>query len=421
MKNFFSQKSGRIIGVVFIIFLIIFFGLIFFKKFSHKNVGNYPTASFQKPGRSPSDNRLSNLPSCGNKEVFFTTSPLKPDDFTFITPLGNPNPPHVFPTDHIYFYLRRSSPEPVKRGGLPPAAEVPLYAPSDIEIFSINNKDYFDPPHTDYLLEFAPCKEFSARFDHLASLSPAILQQFQPSNTQCQMSSPGGTKIKNCQNNVSIKLHAGDVIGTVGGPNGSNNLDFRAVDQRSPALTFANASRWSQDDFHIVCPVDYFEKSLKNLFNKRFGGFSGFRTVKPVCGKVAYDVASTAQGVWFAPGTTTTHPEDPHLALVPDNVDPTRQVISAGSSLGKSGLRAQPYYFTPTTSGVVNRDFKDVKANNTVYCYETLGRSQEGSNSKVVIILQEMSVTTLRMEKLISAECGQGPWQFSSKASDFER
>ena len=91
-----------------------------------------------------------------------------------------------------------------------------------------------------------------------------------------------------------------------------------------------------------------------------------------------------------------------------------------GVSMGSSGLSSGLYLFDPASSGVVNRDFKDVTADGVVYCYETRDRF-ETEPLPFVILVQLTSPTTVRAERQDAASCGSGPWQFSSAYTDFER
>lgn len=123
------------------------------------------------------------------------------------------------------------------------------------------------------------------------------------------------------------------------------------------------------------------------------------------------DEPGTAQGVWFAKGARETYPEDPHLSLVRDNINPSKAVFSVGTSI--PNLQTDKYLFDPRTTGEINRDFKDVKNDVKVYCYDV-------GPSSVSIIIQLTSPTTLRIEKL-GGGCGGGPWSFGSSYADFER
>jgi len=363
--------------------------------------------------------------ACGNQKEFFTVSPIKDADLVSIIPLGNPNPPaHIFPTDHVYFFLRRSGPSP-KPGLLGPAAEVPVLSPGDIRILTISAKEYLTggPHHTDYEVDFAPCKEVQGRFDHLSSLSAKQLSAFNSAKGDCQTSSPNsGTTIKFCRRSIGSSLKTGEDVGTAGGTNGSNNLDFQLSDQRTPPLAYANPTRWQRGGEHVVCPVDYFSEPTKSALEKLFGdSFGARRTIAPVCGSVAEDVKATAQGVWFSPGKPT-YPEDQHIALVPDNINPAQLVFSIGQSLKEIGINPEKYVFLPSTTGNINKDFKSLTSNGRVYCFQTSvhGLSSQFGNRTQVLLLQLINDTTLRIGPGPGSSCSNEPWSFIAY-KDFER
>ncbi|MFC1794180.1 hypothetical protein ACFL3Q_11400 [Planctomycetota bacterium] len=72
-----------------------------------------------------------------------------------------------------------------------------------------------------------------------------------------------------------------------------------------------------------------------------------------------------AQGCWFLLGVGDTYPEDPHLALVRSNIHSTRTVLSVGNSI--PNLDSAAYEFLPETSGMLNRDFRDITPDKQIY------------------------------------------------------
>ncbi len=139
----------------------------------------------------------------------------------------------------------------------------------------------------------------------------------------------------------------------------------------------------------------------------------------PICGEVEQDEPGTAQGKWYKLGTVEPLGEDQHLALVHDNVDPSRGVFSVGTSV--PGLERNAWFFTPQSSGGVNRDFSQVTADGAVYCYEPVGRSGCPPGTPLVILLQMTSETTIRIQKRDVARCDTGPWTLDADSVDFER
>lgn len=369
---------------------------------SGSNSGSSGSGTGSSGSSGSGSNDSSSLPSCGSNYSFFTHSPMGESDFDDLTPLGNLNPSgHVFPTDHIYFYLVNS------------LAQYNLYSPGNVTVTQINASEHVEDGFTDYSFTFQPCNEFKAQFGHVSALSTKLSQALSAPYQWENTYSTGGKTYRNYGKNVSLTISAGEQIGTVGGNAGQNALDMNAYDTRV-TVNFANSSRWSnRDTIHTVCPIDYYSGSLKTTLMNRFSGHGIKRTIDPVCGTIAQDIAGTAQGVWFVSGTTTFSSEDPHLALAHDNVDPTKPIFSVGTSMSASGLSSATYQFTPQSSGLVNRDFDDITSDGNIYCFEPTYLSGK-------IILQLTNSTTLKIEKQADS-CGSGPWSFTSNATTFER
>ena len=357
------------------------------------------------------------LAPCGSSSTLFSIAPLALDDVTSIFPLGNLNPTgHTFPTRHMYFHIRTTDPsDPAS-----PKAEVPLVAPGDLVITSISTSQNLtrDPPLTDYSVRFAACEEFTGYFLHVNTITEKLQDQFTPPFDWCNEYSTGGDIYRNCGKRLTIEMKAGEPIGTAGGP-GHNALDFGASDTRVPPLQFANPSRW-QGGRYVVCPLDYFEPGLRDALYGLLGDGAVLRTIAPICGEVEQDEPGTAQGAWFAAGAAGGN-EDPHLALVHDNSDPSIGVFSIGTSLGAIGVPAGLYHFDPTSSGPVNREFRDVTADDRVYCYEIRLRFARPESPPTVVTLQLTGPATLRVGIHAAGACGPGPWAQGSTIVDFER
>ena len=365
----------------------------------------------------PPRDSSSDLPSCGTEKAFFSVSPVALSDFMGIVPLGNLAPSgHVFPTDHVYFHINRIDRSQWELG----TVEVPVVSPGDVWVTEIRSTG--SERGTDYGIRFFPCDEVEAFFIHVSTLTGELEESFREPYDECNEYSTGGSNYKNCWKTVNVKLSAGELIGTAGGGQEQNALDLGVYDLRVDPQPYANPDRWGEQLLHVVCPLDYFTADVRDALRAKLGSHDGTtsRAGPVACGEVEQDEPGTAQGVWILPGTVYTYPEDPHLSLVHDNVDPSTGVFSVGVSMADSGLSSGLYHFDPASSGLVNRDFKDVTADGAIYCYET--RDRFGSEPlPFVILVQLTSPTTLRSERQDSASCGSGPWQFSSAYTDYER
>jgi len=351
---------------------------------------------------------LVDLDACSNG-TFFSVAPVADTDIQALVPLGNLNPPaHTFPTDHIYFFLPDSN-------GDGSVDTVAVSAPGDAWITQIDASTHLseNPVFTDYSITLAPCADYTLTFGHIQSLSPLLSSQL-TTTAGCHQYSTGGKDYRYCNYNVRIEVSAGDLLGSAGGTYGQNALDLWAHDYRSRQNVFANDQRilnGSPKLFYAACPIDAFAPGVREQLAARFSDYSGNtpRTIKPVCGEMAQDIAGSAQGIWLRNGVEAFYPEDPHLALVHDNFDPTLAVFSLGSSLPSlSGL----YRFAPTASGVINRDFSQVAADGSTYCYDY------GSGA---ILLRMDSDEELRIEHQPSTTCADGNYSLSVNAASFVR
>jgi hypothetical protein len=352
----------------------------------------------------------SGVAACSGTQVL-TVSPVVLSALQFIAPLGNLNPSgHVFPTDHIYLYSLFAS------GGSTPAAVV---SPGNITITTIARQTRSgggQPDFADYSMQFFPCADVFMNFGHLSSLSADLLAQAGSFDAGCTPSYvTGGFTYQQCYKATSIRLAAGATIGTMGGPS-EGALDLGAFDRRTTPLAYVDPGRVTGGggDFtglHDVCPIDYFSTGIADAMRALLGLGAQRRTVAPVCGTAMQDVANTAQGRWYFGSTTN---DDPHLALVHDNVNPAQPAFSVGTSV--PSVPAGVYLFTPAATGRLNADFDRVTADGNIYCY------QLSNSSARHIFVQLVSSNTLKIEGVVGSACGDPTtWSFTAAAVQFQR
>ena len=409
-----------------IILLALILAVVFiFSRFNaFKNFYGSPLQTSDYPKTTGAEsNEINNyiktdLPACDSQNSQLTVSPVSIANITDIAPLGNFNPQggHVFPTEHIYFYLKKPAGEDFNVAPI----EVPLYAPADIWITSIRGSEHLseNPIFIDYGLEFYLCSGLQGLFAHVSTISAEMAALLKEPYQQEDTYEAGGKSYRMFEKAVNIKVKAGEQIGTVGGRAGQNALDLSFYDFGSAPLAYANPSRWYGKLFYVVCALDYYSEELKPVLEAKLG-YGKPRTIKPLCGEVNQDISGSAQGVWFVKGTTDTYPEDPHITLAHDNFDPGYAVFSIGRSLANYGLDAGVYSFTLRDTGLVDRDFKDVKPDGNIYCYDVNQNYQGRTEYKASIQLQLTDATTLRMGTK-SSKCGSSPWNLASFL-EFER
>jgi hypothetical protein len=249
-------------------------------------------------------------------------------------------------------------------------------------------------------------------------LDASLSSQLGQSGQTCTTYQTGGSTYQLCSEDTNIEVAAGALLGTVGGKLAA--FDFGSYDSRRTPLAFVSPSRHIGDTLYTVCPVDYFENSLKSEMESRMGRYDGgyIRTIAPVCGLILYDIANTAQGDWYNTSLPDS-PEDPHLAFIYGNVYADQQIISVGTSV--SGLGPGFWAFNPVGSGTHNRNFSQVTADGQTYCFDSfLDPLNQPLITGFCVLIKMPTASSLRIEKINAANCGAGPWTQTSP-TEFHR
>jgi len=294
--------------------------------------------------------------------MYLTSSPVLLENVQKITPLGNFNPPeHTLPTDHVYVDMKSND-------------DIPLTAPGDVTITSVRVMHYLQENKADYSLDFQLCDTKSFYFLHIKSLVPKIEELITENN--CQVYGDG--KYKHCYQSVSVPVKSGDLLGTVAG---TGNFDFGARDT-SFSLKYINPERYREDQFQIVCPLDFFTSELSSQLRNKLD--------HPLhsCGSTNQDVPGTLQGNWYSPNWHDANHNNWGLELTfgKNNFNDKELIISVGGEI----IDSTRIVFTPKSTGVVNRAFVDVKEDGRIYCYNV-------HSGKLLVKL--ISSTSLNIEK----------------------
>ena len=349
------------------------------------------------------------LPAVCPAGTFLGVSPVAISSIRTIVPLGTLNPPgHTFPTDHMYFYLV------VPPGGTAPA-ETTLYAPGDIYIATATAVQHVTAGYTDYTIVLAPCDDITIVLGHVTSLDAAVFGDTSTLDgwTLRDEYATGGQTYRHWRRTFNVPVAAGTVLGTAGGRAGQWALDVGAYDRLHTVGPVANTTRWASSQYlHAVCPLDYYEPGAVKT---QLAGLVD-RSAPPgdpdPCGRILQDLPTTAQGCWFVEGTTSTYPEDPHLALVWHNRDALLCAISMGTSV--PGFGASERTFTPLGSGRRNRAFSQVTADGLSYGYEL--PSPPG-----ILVIHMPDAVTLWVQYLPSATADPATWVFTAARTTFVR
>jgi len=345
--------------------------------------------------------------TCGSAPLF-SASPLDLGHIMYIRTLGGLNPPgHVFPTDHIYFYIQQDT------SGTP--YEVPFYAPGDMTVTTIYASQHVRAGYTDFSLDLRPCEDVTVVFGHITSLAIAVFgdtTSFQDWELSHEYET-GGELYRRWRKSVSIQVAAGQTLGTTGGRYGQFALDLGVYDDRTPAVNVANPDRWMRSSvLYARCPFEYYMPGpildeLVSLVDRKDSPDDSLK-----CGAVFLDISGTAQGNWFAFGVSSTYPEDPHLALVYSNTNSAVAVISVGTSI--PGLSSGRYEFRPRAGGLVNRAFHDITPDGKIYGFDT-------DRHTGIIIVSMPDEETLWIEALSTSSTNSGNWSFTSRKAIFKR
>jgi hypothetical protein len=150
------------------------------------------------------------------------------------------------------------------------------------------------------------------------------------------------------------------------------------------------------------------------------------RTAEPIGGAYMQDVPGTAQGGWFLPGTYHSTGADltSSLGLVSDYVEPAQPIIAMGTSV--RGMKVGSYSFRVESQGLINRAFRDLTPNGSVYCYDRFlnGQSTGGlplTRPDGVLLMSMPTGLTLKVELVAAGSCAAASRTFTGAATTFER
>lgn len=332
-----------------------------------------PVQGFRSNAEIPTEQEREQLPSCD--DAFFTTAPVDLSQVREITPIGNLGPPgHTFPTDHTFLHVGDGS-----------GKAFDLVAPADVYIISVSYQKGITQDPIDYTIYFALCREVIGYFNHVKALSPELSKIFD--TVECEAYTEKAED--SCTKILLDKVEEGTMLGKVGLKQG--NFDFGLIDLRKK-LGFANPKRHPTRTQHIQCPYDYYKGEMQKQFLDLIE-----RDDERQCGITMQDVPGSLKGAWFHESAEEEYVVDwnVYLAFVNDNEFPDIQVVSI------AGIFTDPskFKFNPRSSGFINREFSQVKADGKIYCYqaENVGKPFEPMPAGKILV-QLMDDDTLNIE-----------------------
>ena len=355
--------------------------------------------------------------SCKERDVSFTSTPLKMSDLGYIRPLGAMLDGHVTPTDHVYV-------GPMNRNV--PDNTYPVLMPADGTVVDVSRMpdQYIGDrsgtqvaPEDHRLVIMFSCRYYSI-YIHVHKLAGQLGEQAKGLSA-------------NESKKVSVDFKAGDTIGYIGG----DTFDWSPLDVSKTLTGFISPKLYIGESWkvNVISPFDLYTGSLKQQMEAK-----SLRSIPPVGGKIDYDQPGKLIGTWFREGTngysgaSQDRYWDGHLSVVPDYLDPNYTDVSIGNWQDKAAQFAAKGSFNPAkitaSDGLVKVEL--VKLNYTsppgstpmgIGSNYTKNMHPDTSGASVgTIMFQVQAGEKLKVEKFV----GKTPAEvtnFTSAAQTYER
>lgn len=405
MKNI--RESGFHLWIILVIIAVIgILGLLVWRLLDSQGI--------DLVGKITGGDKFGSGYQCEDKEVSFTSPPMKLEDLGYIRPLGAMFDSHVTPTDHVYV-------GPVDSNV--PDNTYPVLMPADGKVVDvgrmpdqyIGDGDFELPPEDHRITLMFSCRYFSI-YIHIHALSDEVKKVV-------------GTLQPNENKQVSIPLKAGDTVGYIGG----STFDWTPIDVESKLTGFINPDHYKNENWKLytVSPFDLYTGELKAQLEAK-----SWRSTAPIGGKIDYDQPGKLIGNWFREGTNgyqganSERYWDGHLSVVPDYIVPTFTIVSIGNWNGKSTQFVVDPNVDPAAvsaeSGVVKMQLRPLaytdgsSANNAGNQFSRNYTPRTDEPVAGTILFQVLPGEKLKVEKFI----GKTPDQvngFTSGAETYER
>jgi hypothetical protein len=212
-----------------------------------------------------------------------------------------------------------------------------------------------------------------------------------------------------------LELEAGEQVGFNSGRSAA--LDIGAFDITTTSINFLHPELYGEEATGSVCVLDLYPAEQRSQMLELLGDNNGLRTAEPICGVLNYTVPGTLQGNWFNDVDRFSQ-EDLNIAFVYDEVLPDVPVISIGFVLG---IPSYAHRFAQRDGGRVNLPFIEVEAGAGVYCYQDFEDDfgRPGPATHLLVEVPEAGRLLVRAED--GVECGDGPWEMGTEATEFVR
>jgi hypothetical protein len=356
--------------------------------------------------------------TCKERDVTFSSAPMKKEDLAYIRPLGAVSDGHVTPTDHVYI-----------GGPNPQAADntYPVLMPADgtvVEVSAmpaqyVGDRAGQQVAQEDHRMVIShSCRYFSI-YIHIHKLSDKVKEAF-------------GALKPNESKQANLELKAGDTVGYIGG----STFDWTPVDTSVTLKGFITPSLYKGESWkvHTVSPFDLYQGSLKAELEAK-----SLRSVAPLGGKIDYDQAGKLIGNWFREGSGGYSGNnndnggrywDGHLSVAPDYIDPASTIVSIGNWTGDAKQFVVSGSVDPSKTGeqdgMVKYELKRLShagADGQMWNGSSLTKGVRPSQSSAVegtIALQVLAGNKLKVEKFPGKTAAQVTG-FTSAAQTYER
>jgi hypothetical protein len=324
LGKFKQNKRLQIITAVVVVLLLL--GLVYLwankSDDKPKNTQNKNTTSQTQNQNTNNTQNMDpflaqNGQGCKDRDVTFSSAPMRMEDLKIIRPLGAMSDGHVTPTDHVYIGANnRNAADNTYPVLMPADGTVVNVAAMPAEYIGDRSGQKVAPEDHRIVISHS-CRYFSIMI-HIHKLGDTLAQAV-------------GTLEPNQSVNANVELKAGDIIGYIG----DTTFDWTPVDVKTK-LSFITPSLYEGESWkiHTVSPFDLYKGTLKTQLEAK-----SLRTVAPIGGQIAYDKAGKLIGNWFREGSggySGTNNNggrywDSHLSVVPDYVDTTSTVLSIGN------------------------------------------------------------------------------------------
>ena len=361
----------------------------------------------------------------GEGSPIFSVSPMAPGDIDFIKPLGDLSGVHITPISHQYYYPKEN-------------LVADIVSPVDGNIIWLTNRGTANTGNTfggasgqsheiQYVIEHS-C-DFYVVLDHVLDVPEKIKNVVGD----------------NFDTRVRIPVKTGELLGK---HSDGFKVDVGVIDLTRSVVTglvnpkayYGGSDGQAGEPFKLFerDSFEYYEGSLRSTMEDK-----SLRTISPRGGFFGYDIEGTLQGNWYVGGTSYAGVDNDtkkdsfgayyktHAALVPDNVDPSKLIVSIGDDFRDKEmgvnygitLPAPSFDSVTTESGIVMYELRRLAPCDGSDPVTAKGRSRSivcNTNVMGTVLLQLIDARTMKLEvffdTLISSDLA-----FTNKARIYQR